>query len=327
MQDRQPLATHPSRSALREIGGVDPDAGAHHRESCEPGSRPVGCDVRHDGVVVPFRETGTRPPIFVVAGLGGGVMIFRQLAEMLGDDRPVYGLQGIGLDGKELPLDRIDAIAGRYLDEIKRIQPAGPYYLVGWSMGGVITYELALQILDAGDELGVLVIVDEFAPVDVPAWERLGWHVARFRQRSLRDKIGYITRSISHRFDTWRRCWGYHPPIEGLKGRTAELVKDNALAQFRAVRNYRPRTFPGDVAVIRADHSLDIAHPRADDPQMGWGQLVRGRILARTVPGSHGGIFNGPNVHVLKAAVQECIEQLDRPGGASRPTGESHHLP
>jgi thioesterase domain-containing protein len=239
------------------------------------------------------------------------VMIFRELAEAMGENRPVFGLQGIGLDGRELPLRRIEDIAERYLQEITRVQPDGPYFLVGWSMGGIIGYELALPMLDQRRRLGGLVIVDEFAPVEVPMRERIAWHWARFRQQSMGDRFTQIKRILGRRLEVVRKRLGSHPPIPGLEGPTAERVKRNALAQFAALHHYRPRPFPGSLCVIKAEHSAGAADPRAKDPAMGWGSLVRGRLVTDEVPGSHGGIFTGENVRILRSALDNCFKQLD----------------
>jgi thioesterase domain-containing protein len=262
---------------------------------------------RRSDVVVAFRGTGTRPPLFVVAGLGGDVMIFHELAAALGEDQPVYGLQGVGLDGAEQPLRRIEAIAARYLDEIEAIQPAGPHHLVGWSFGAVIMYELALQLITRGRGLGALVVIDELAPIPVALSRRIAWHVQRFFGQSWRGQLAYVKRSLTRRKNLVLRRFGYHPPVEGLQGQTARRVIDNSLAQYEALRRYRPRPFPGDLTVIKAEQMLGTVDLRAESPTLGWDALVRGHIQTYTVPGSHGGIFSGQNAHVLARTLRQCF--------------------
>ncbi len=302
-----PAATAPLSHALQR----DRDSSGHP----SPRATPAGVverSVEPSGIVVLFRETGRLRPLFVIAGLGGHVEIFRPLAELLDSDRPVYGLQGIGLDGRELPLKRIEAIADRYLREVTAIQPQGPYDLVGWSMGGIIAYEMGLQLLAAQRHLGALVIIDEFAPLRVPLKQRVAWHWRRWSEQSMRARVGIVLGILERRVIALGRRLGLHPPIEGLEGRAAKLVKENALAQYAAIRRYRPGQFPRDLAVIAADHSREAADPRAADPAMGWGPLVRGRIHTFTVPGSHGSIFSTEHVHALHAALQQCFEQIAR---------------
>src|SRR5207253_947469 len=101
-----------------------------------------------------------KPPFFCVHGVFGEVLGFRDLARHLGPDQPVYGLQARGLDGKQPPLTRIEDMAACYLQEVRALQPAGPYSLGGVSFGGVVAYEMAQQLLAAGAEIGLLILFD-----------------------------------------------------------------------------------------------------------------------------------------------------------------------
>jgi amino acid adenylation domain-containing protein len=262
---------------------------------------------QRSGVIIPFRETGTRPPLFVVAGVGGHVFIFRELAELLGDDQPVYGLQGIGLDGKEPPLSRMEDIAGRYIQEILSIQPAGPYFIGGWSMGGVIAYEIARHLLAQGRELGRLIIIDAYAPWAMSLAERARLHLDSFRRRSWRSKLDYLRQHLTHRLEVLARRLGYDHQPEGLDGQTAERVLGSSLAQFEALRQYRPPPFPADLTLLRAEQTSDIRDPRADDPHLGWRRLVQGAIHVLPVSGSHTGIFVGQNVRILASALTQAL--------------------
>jgi amino acid adenylation domain-containing protein len=263
------------------------------------------------GVLVPFRETGTLPPLFVVAGVGGHVLIFREMAELLGDDQPVYGLQGIGLDGRERPLARMEDIAARYIREIQSVQPEGPYLVSGWSMGGVIAYEIGLQLLARGERLGGLIIIDAYAPWVIPLRERVRLHLASIRQRSWPSRLEYVGQRVRHQWEVISRRLGLHPPVDGVDGRTAELVRESGLAQFAALRAYRPRPFPGNLVLLRAEQTAEIRDPRACDPQLGWGTLVAGGIRTLPLTGSHTGIFVGDNVRTLARTLRLVLSRPD----------------
>ncbi len=265
-------------------------------------------EIRNElSIVVPFRREGTRPPLFFIAGLGGHVLIGKTLAKLMGDDQPVYGLQGIGLDGSEMPLGRMEALAARYIQEIVAVQPHGPYHLAGWSMGATIAYEIALQLLDRGECVGGLAIIDEFAPLPIAFRTRLKWHLSRARRRSWQGWKNLFSRAIARRKRSMLCRFGYHPPVEGLKGLTAAMAAKNAAAQYEAARLYRPRTFAQDVAIIRADGTTRFSDPRAKDPCMGWKPLIRGSIHTFTVPGSHGSIFAPDKVHVLRDVLRDYM--------------------
>jgi amino acid adenylation domain-containing protein len=111
-------------------------------------------------VIVALTEGGTLPAIFGAPGVFGDVICFADLARELGSDQPFYGLQAVGLDGGEAPLDSIEQMAALYLDEIRKIQPHGPYALLGACFGATVAYETARQLLEAGEKVTFLGLLD-----------------------------------------------------------------------------------------------------------------------------------------------------------------------
>src|SRR5690606_37216807 len=103
--------------------------------------------------LVPIRTGGTRTPLFLAHAVGGNVLNYQHLAKKLPADQPVYGLQAIGLDGHTPPLQRVEDMARRYVAEIRQVQPQGPYRLAGGSMGGIIAFEMAQQLVAAGQQV------------------------------------------------------------------------------------------------------------------------------------------------------------------------------
>lgn len=93
--------------------------------------------------LVPIQTSGSKIPFFCIHGQQGNVLNFRELALYLGADQPFYGLQSLGLDGKELPYFRIEDMAAHYINEIQTLQPEGPYFLGGNSMGGIVAFEMS----------------------------------------------------------------------------------------------------------------------------------------------------------------------------------------
>lgn len=114
--------------------------------------------------LVAIQPNGSGIPLFVIPGVGGNVLMFSQLARLLGPEQPVYGLQARGLDGKELPFTSIPEMARHYVGEIRTIRPSGPYLIAGACTGGVIAYEMAQQ-LDAIGEHAVLTMMDSWHPM------------------------------------------------------------------------------------------------------------------------------------------------------------------
>ena len=108
-----------------------------------------GCTVRWRSLVA-IQPEGKNPPFFAVPGVGGNVLVFARLAKLLGDAQPFYGLQARGLDGKEKPFMRVEEMAAHYIEEIRSIQPHGPYLIGGTCTGGLAAYEIAQQLMAQG---------------------------------------------------------------------------------------------------------------------------------------------------------------------------------
>ncbi|TAF05478.1 MAG: acyl-CoA synthetase, partial [Nostocales cyanobacterium] len=90
--------------------------------------------------LVAIQPLGSQPPLFLIPPLGGELVCYRHLAIHLGREQPIYGIQPQGLDGKQQPLVRVEDMAARYIQEMQTIQPQGPYFLGGYSFGGLVAY-------------------------------------------------------------------------------------------------------------------------------------------------------------------------------------------
>jgi surfactin family lipopeptide synthetase C len=112
--------------------------------------------LKKGSAVVALRAGGTLQPLFAVPGVYGNVVGFANLARELGSEQPFYGLQSVGLDGTAAPLDSIEAMATLYVTEIRSVQVRGPYAIIGACFGATVAYEMARQLLEAGEEIAFL---------------------------------------------------------------------------------------------------------------------------------------------------------------------------
>jgi amino acid adenylation domain-containing protein len=117
-----------------------------------------------DSPLVAIQPRGEKPPFVCVHPAGGIVYCFQELARHLGTDRPFYGIQASGLEGDQTPVDRIERMAAGYVEALRKLRPEGPYHLGGWSMGGLVAYEMACQLRASGEDVGTLAILDTPAP-------------------------------------------------------------------------------------------------------------------------------------------------------------------
>ncbi|MFE4369084.1 amino acid adenylation domain-containing protein [Streptomyces sp. NPDC056835] len=117
------------------------------------------------GVLLPLRESGDRPPLFCVHPAAGIAWSYAGLTGPLGTDQPVYGLQARGLDGEEVLPASLQEMAADYVDHVRSVRPTGPYHLLGWSFGGLVAHEMAVQLQLSGEEVGLLAVLDAY-PAD-----------------------------------------------------------------------------------------------------------------------------------------------------------------
>ena len=135
--------------------------------------------------VIPIQPLGTRLPLFCVHAASGLAQVYIPLAQSLGRDQPFYGLQSYGLEVGQTPISTIEEMAARYLIDVRRIQPVGPYQIGGYSFGGTVAYEMAQQLYAAGEEVSLLVMFDtaprsRYRDSELPTEEELKIQEQRF---------------------------------------------------------------------------------------------------------------------------------------------------
>lgn len=268
--------------------------------------------------LVPIRPIeavdGGQRPLFLMHAVGGNVINYRRLTERLPADIPVYGLQAVGLDGTTPPLASIEAMAQRYIDEILTVQPAGPYRLGGGSMGGVIAFEVACQLLARGQSIASLLMLDSYLPEWMLRTTGRSDSQASLVRR-LRDvagngagpafeRVGRGLRERSRRLLDGLRASRYHqlgrPMPHALRYRHVEQVNREAYLR------YRPGDYDGPVTLFIARDE-----PRDDgDRTLGWSAVVGGRIGVVPVPGTHDTLIEQPDLaDAIAAALAAATER------------------
>jgi len=283
-------------------------------------------DSRSDfSCIVPIQTEGDRPPIFLMHGLGGNVLGYHSLVSHPGRLRPIYGIQAIGVDGKQTPLDDVTEMARRYVEEIRRVQPHGPYYLGGLSLGGVIVMEMAALLQTQGEKAGALILMDAYAyGVEklvgtgrrlvtrlTSAISRLALHARNLGGLSYPEGVTYLrkrSRSLTRR-TVWRlRSKRYKNFIPGVD----ELPQNyNAVAHaaWTAIKRYVPKPYNGRVLLLRAKDEPFLRH---DDPTLGWGSLVRNDLTVCEVAGDHLNFVVEPNVQDAARQILAYLHSIEQ---------------
>jgi thioesterase domain-containing protein/acyl carrier protein len=272
-------------------------------------------------VLIPIQSGGSRPPFFGVHGGFGFVMFYAKLAQYLGADQPFYGIQSEGLDGRPIKNTSIEAIASYYLDEIHKVRPAGPYFLGGYCLGGVIAFEMAQQLRAAGEEVALLALFDSNNPALPPrrytVAERLNRELQTASVLSPGKKLQYFAQRAAFKVNANFKKWGddvqsifYRPKQTEVSEPDRGLLSPEELSsqimpvldQARAV--YKPRIYLGRMALFRATRAYD-GYEYADD--RGWTELAANGLEIHDIPGEHSTMFQPPNVITTAQKLDACI--------------------
>ena len=146
--------------------------------------------------VVPMQPRGERPPFFLIGWVGGQLIGYHALVEAFPDDVPLYGLQAPGIDGsRRLPISTIEGLAAHYIEEMRKFQPQGPYYIGGFCFAGIVAYEMARQLTERGVELGMVALIDSYPRGTRPRPSKREIHRKRleeFRSGNARQRVLWL---------------------------------------------------------------------------------------------------------------------------------------
>lgn len=281
-----------------------------------------------NSVLVPIQPRGTRPPFFCVHPVGGTAFCYSTLARHLGQDQPFYGLQTpIGE-----ALETVEEMAAYYLAAIQTQQPHGPYFLGGWSAGGIIAFEIAQQLQKQGEKVGVLAIIDSnLVPPQAKAnvmEEELDLGdtgivkellrrfeiilPADFDQRASDEQLSYLTEYAKKT---------HQIPIDTsltLVRRYTRIIMLNR----HVVHLYDPQDYLCRIDYFASNEALEqvaLLHERADSHETAeqhdhmhyWHELAKGGIEVHPIPGDHDKLVEEPHVQILANALKQCIERGD----------------
>ena len=154
-------------------------------------------DITSLSPLIPIQTSGMKRPLFYVATPDEGMGSFSYTVNSLGLGRPCYGLQPLGLGGPDGPYNRVPDIAARFIQEIRTIQPEGPYFLSGACLGGLIAIEIAHQLQMQAQTVACLVVFDVRYPAPYPLSVQVKQYVTNFVKRTPKEKIALIRRIIS----------------------------------------------------------------------------------------------------------------------------------
>ncbi|MEN8219495.1 MAG: amino acid adenylation domain-containing protein, partial [Pseudomonadota bacterium] len=254
--------------------------------------------------LVPIQPNGGKPPLFCVPPAGRTALSFVDLVRHLGTEQPVYGLQPLGMDGKQEPHNRVEDMAAYYIKEIRAFQPEGPYYLAGMCFGGHVAFEMAQQLQKQGCTVALLALLDPSTTPIRP--EKTLKLPSYFVRRTIKwIKRGQLTQAMYY-FFIFRpylrlKLW-LKKPTNPQERRIQYVYKAHQIARNK----YVPQDYPGKI-------TLFLSTPRYDPQDIGpfkhWSKLASGRVKHHLIAGSHREILIGPQLKVLAEQFKVCLDE------------------
>jgi len=270
--------------------------------------------------LVPIQPVGTKRPLYIVHGAGGNVVNFYGLTTRIGADQPVYGVQAQALEANQPALLRIEDMAAHYLKEIRRVQPEGPYHLLGYSYGGIVVLEMAHQLLAAGETLGLLGMLDTRARDYLQGWSselstnnghsQAGGLVGFFRSYTGHGSVkGWWEFLLK---DLGERRVRYTITLAARMSSTLpSFLKNTHEINSVAARNYKVKPLSVKLTLFRAANQADSSIPSDN----GWSPIFKGGVEILEVPGDHWQVLSVPGIDVLAKSIHGCLKRFDEQAG------------
>ncbi|HLP90491.1 MAG TPA: amino acid adenylation domain-containing protein [Nostocaceae cyanobacterium] len=270
----------------------------------------------NSALLIPIQPQGEKPPFFCIAPSNGNVDCYFSLASQLGLEQPVYGLQMQNLQQQT----SLEMMAAAYLSSLRTIQPQGPYFLGGLSMGGVVALEMAQQLYQQGENVALLALLDIGVgeSSDLPSNANDAVYMASMLAS---DDHLFLSEDIQQRIEKLQEIAEDDENI--LESLITEAKKNKLVnadftlkearhyinivrTNIRILRNYTPLVYPGQITLFRAQE-----RPRESltNPSLGWDKLATKGVEFYTVPGSHFSMLRQPHVQVLAKQLKLCLEK------------------
>jgi len=297
---------------------------------------------RSQSPLVPLQPAGSKQPFFCVHPIFGVVFPYYELACQLGKDQPFYGLQPVGLDGEQPPSICIEEMAKQYVKALREVQPQGPYFLGGWSFGGLVAFEMAQQLKKASQQVALLALIDTQAPIasNQPSWvDSLKFLVTTAFRSTLPFLVDYFylltappqspgdNRAPDSKqpnsklpgigiFKSWRSRLTWAAIVNLMPEESKLRVLDELAilpmlrifyANGRAAYSYVPKVYSSRVTLLRTSQ----ASVGEQDATLGWSELAEAGVEVHLVPGNHLTMIRKPHVQVLAKQLRECLAKAE----------------
>lgn len=283
-----------------------------------------------------FRKQGDNSPVFCVHPVGGGVIVFKALADNLDTSHPFYAFQAQGLYGDTGPINSIKKMASLYNQSLLSLHKQGPVILSGYSFGGLVAFEMANQLIQAGREVSTLMVFDGAAPVYVDDFISGNWDqlfsmndgkwlimVSQLMEKSMKIKLNlskgkFIGLPPEKQEEKLIASFMKESDFHGENGQNMirHMLNVNK-ANYRAMLSYFPDPIPCGITVFKSEQkvgndSILTFYKNYHEEDLGWGRYSREPVDVITVPGDHYSMLNPPHVFALAKKINDHLTQITR---------------
>lgn len=265
--------------------------------------------------LVALRESGSKMPFFCVHPFGGHVFCYYDLMRHVDPERPFYALQARGLYGEAKPFHTIENMAAHYIQEIKRVQPEGPYLIGGWCLGGRVAFEMARQFTAQGDEIGFLAIIDEqivsggtSGPMRTNDLALLSYAIAQRLDVPIDDLYNLEPEEqLVAFYERAKEADALRFDIQDIS--QARLLWKIYKSHRLASTSYRELPYPGAAWIVRGSES----HlPDTQEGDRGWGRVIDpSNMTFQLIPGNHFSILIPPFVQELSNKLSNMLDEAE----------------
>lgn len=274
--------------------------------------------------LVTIQPQGSKRPLFFIHPIGGNIFCYKELARCFDSEQPFYGLQAPSLFGECEPYTCIEDMATHYIAAMRTVQPKGPYYLGGWSLGTFVAFEMAQQLQKQGDQVPLLILLDNVAPNShnqpIIAQQNDESRILASFAYDLASSAGK-TISVSYEyFQQMQYDEQLNYVFEQL--RIANLIPANFSfhnfclflkvyqSNLQASWNYVAQVYCNQMILLRASDSNEgFNYP--NDPSWGWSKLSSEPLEIYTIPGNHYTMLAKPDVQVLAKQLNTYLNQSE----------------
>ena len=262
--------------------------------------------------LIPIKASGSKIPLYMVHGIGLNVFTFKDMVAKMDDDQPVYGLQAVDIDRQMTPLDTIEKIAAFYNSEIISHNPNGPYAISGYSIGGVIAYEMVKQLIESGRDVKLLVMFDTAVQIPTHQYPLLKkiygkglrqFPKVRFRLQTLyREPV----KTLSYLVNYYKNDFGILARKRMNRDLPDYMVKTMSLIK-KAFYQYKLNPIDIHIDVFIAKKLFFL-----DDPEfLGWKTYAKGGVSTYHIAGGHDDLFYPPFDSEVAELLQKMLNKIN----------------